>query len=75
MNSETAVRNVKPDVRIVRLKVWLMLRFTMSTNEPRTPQLEIFTNAVKRHDGVVHRITDQREKRGDHRKIDLLIKN
>ena len=44
-----------------------MLALTISRNDPRTLQLEILADAIEHDNGVVHRITDQGQQRGEHR--------
>ncbi len=39
-----------------------------------THELQVLADAVENNDGVVHRVTDQRQDRGDHRQSDLLVR-
>ena len=72
-NSESAVSSVSPEVRIVRLRVWLMLRLIVSASGSRPLRAAILPDAIEHHDGVVHGIADQREQGGHHRERDLLM--
>ena len=60
IHSDNAVSNVRPDVRIVRLSVWLMLVLTSSLNAMRLLQLQVFPNAIEDNDRIIHRVADER---------------
>ena len=71
MKRESTVMNVRPEVSTVRLRVWLMLRFTRSVKLLAAADAKIFADAVEDDDGVVHRVADQGENGGDDGQADL----
>ena len=75
INRHTALSNVKPPVRIVRLSVWLIDTLIRFGSDFALHQLQILAHAVEDDDLVIHRIADKSEKSRDHRQRKLEIED
>ncbi len=51
-----------------------MLRFTTSGQRLAPAQRQVLADTVENHNGVVHRVADQRQDRRDHRQRNLLVR-
>ena len=68
-----AVSRVNPEVKTVRLRVWLTLLLIRGSSSSRAQQLQVFADAVESDDGIVHRIAHQRQQRRHNRQRDLFV--
>jgi hypothetical protein len=74
MNRAITVRNVRPEVITVRLKVWFTARFMTASSGLSTRKLGVFADTIENHDGIVHGVADQRQQRGNYGHWDPLKK-
>ena len=71
--SASTVRNVSPEVSTVRLNVLVDAAVDDLGETLAARHAQVLADTVKDHDGVIHRITNQRQDGGDHGQADFFV--